>query len=138
MADIKTKGPRARAVELREHYRLTAGDIALATATDERTVRRWTSTTESRRSSADDRIRRLEKVIEALHDAGLNREAVRVWLREPADYLANRSPLEALGAEDFDAVEQFIDVSTLGISTGRSDHGGGARKSSPRQAVIRS
>lgn len=135
MGDFQIKGPRARAAGLREHYRLTAADIAQATSTDERTVRRWATAAESRRSAVDDRIRRLERIIAALNDAGLSQDSVRVWLREPADYLGDRSPLAALGDADFDLVEQFVDVSTLGISVGRSARGGRERKRVPRRAT---
>jgi hypothetical protein len=136
MGHIEIKGPRARATELRTRYRLTAADIAQATSTDERTVRRWGSVTETRRSPVDSRIRQLEKVIAALHNAGLSNDSVRFWLREPAEYLDDRSPLSALGDGDVAAVEQFVEVSTLGISVGRSGRGGRGRKRSPRQAAV--
>jgi hypothetical protein len=136
MQRLDIRGPRGRAAGLRERYRLTAGDIAQATNTDERTVRRWTSTTDARRSRVDDRIRQLEKVIAALDEAGLSRESVRAWLREPAEYLDHRSPLAALGDGDFDEVEQFVDVSTLGISVGRGASGGTAKKRDPKRAAV--
>jgi uncharacterized protein (DUF2384 family) len=135
MGELKIKGPRARAAELRERFRLTAGDVAQATRTDERTVRRWTSSTEARRSPADDRIRALERVVEALIEAGVGKESVRTWLREPADFLDHRSPLAALGDGNVELVEQFVDVSTLGISVGRTARGGNAPKRTPKRAV---
>jgi len=98
MEPLEFKGPRARVSDLRERYGLTAQDIAEATASDPRSVRRWATQSEDRRSRVDDHIRHLEQVTTSLTEIGVSDASVRIWLREPNPYLHGRSPLAELGA----------------------------------------
>ncbi len=98
MEPLEFKGPRARVTDLRERYGLTAQDIAEATASDPRSVRRWATQSEDRRSRVDDHIRDLEQVTTSLTEIGVSKASVRIWLREPNPYLHGRTPLAELGA----------------------------------------
>lgn len=98
MEHLEFKGPRARVAKLRERFGLTAQDIAAATASDPRSVRRWATQSEDRRSRVDDHIRHLEQVTNALIEIGVSDASIRVWLREPNPYLHGRTPLAELGA----------------------------------------
>lgn len=98
MEPLEFRGPRARVSHLRERYGLTAQDIAEATASDPRSVRRWATQSEDRRSRVDDHIRYLERVTTSLTDIGVSNASVRIWLREPNPYLHGRTPLAELGA----------------------------------------
>ena len=104
MEHLEFKGPRARVSDLRERFGLTAQDIAEATASDPRSVRRWATQSEDRRSRVDDHIRDLEHVTNALTDIGVSDASVRIWLREPNPYLHGHTPLAELGAGHGEAV----------------------------------
>lgn len=99
MEHLEFKGPRARVTDLRERFGLTAQDIAAATASDPRSVRRWATQSEDRRSRVDDHIRNLEQVANALTAIGVSDASVRIWLREPNPYLHGRTPLSELGSQ---------------------------------------
>lgn len=104
MEHLEFKGPRARVSDLRARFGLTAQDIADATASDPRSVRRWSTQSEDRRSRVDDHIRHLEQVTTVLTEVGVSDASVRIWLREPNRYLHGHTPLAELGAGRGDAV----------------------------------
>jgi hypothetical protein len=106
----KLRGPRGRVPELLARYGLRGVDIAEATATDKRSVRRWATQSDERRSRVDDHIRALERVCVALEELGLDPKSVGVWMREPNRYLQYRSPLQELGERHFDAVLDAVRV----------------------------
>jgi len=89
-------------VRLLKHLGLTDADIAQATQTNERTVRRWKSAAPG--TGATQRLGELRNLILSLRESeGLTDRGIALWLRHPNRLLEDYSPLAVLGAGGFRA-----------------------------------
>ncbi|HEV7483971.1 MAG TPA: hypothetical protein VGO13_12820 [Solirubrobacterales bacterium] len=110
----QAREPAETARMARRVLSLTAGEIALATGADQRTVRRWwhdSSSPKRYRRQLDD----LRAVAEIL-SVTMGGEAIGSWLRARNRYLGYERPLDALGREEFEKVREAAFAFVEGVN----------------------
>jgi hypothetical protein len=95
-ADLRRALEPKLITELLGHFGLTEVDIATATATNPRSVRRWKLRTEPTRTTAQ-RLDDLRNVIVLMRESGgMTDRAIVLWLRQRNRELEDHRPLEVL------------------------------------------
>lgn len=95
-ADLRNALEPRLITELLGHFGLTDADIATATATNPRSVRRWKIATEPTRATAE-RLDDLRNVVVLMRESeGITDRAIVLWLRQRNRELEDHRPLEVL------------------------------------------